>query len=74
MTAVACVNPYDVASVVVPISPTELEKIPSYLISELANSPQLVNPLRTVVTYMRQGNIYFTMCKQIIITSPAFTL
>ena len=32
------------------------------------------NPLRTVVAYMRQGNKYFTVCKQIIITSPAFTL
>ena len=33
-----------------------------------------VNPLRTVVTYMRQGNIYFTVRKQIIITLPPFTL
>ena len=39
--------------------------------------PQLkivvINPLRTVVAYMRQGNIYFTVRKQIV-TSPAFTL
>ena len=34
----------------------------------------IVKPLRTVVAYMRQGNIYFTVCKQIIVTSPAFTL
>ena len=27
-----------------------------------------VNPLRTVVVYMRQGNIYFTVRKQIIVT------
>ena len=32
------------------------------------------NPLRTMVAYMRQGNKYFTVHKQIIITSPAFTL
>ena len=32
------------------------------------------NPLRTVVTYMRQGIKYFTVRKQIIITLPAFTL
>ena len=34
----------------------------------------IVNPLRTVVAYMHQGNKYFTVHKQIIITSPAFTL
>ena len=34
----------------------------------------LINPLRTVVAYMRPGNKYFTVHKQIIITSPAFTL
>ena len=39
-----------------------------------SNCSSIVNPLRTVVTYMRQGNIYFTMRKQIIVTSPAFTL
>ena len=33
-----------------------------------------INPLRTVVTYMHQENKYFIVCKQIIITSPAFTL
>ena len=33
-----------------------------------------INPLRTVVAYMRQGNIYFTVRKQIILTSRAFTL
>ena len=33
-----------------------------------------INPLRTVDAYMRQGNIYFTVRKQIIVTSPAFTL
>ena len=32
------------------------------------------NPLRTVVAYMHQGNKYFTVRKQIIITSPAFTI
>ena len=32
------------------------------------------NPVRTMVAYMRQGNKYFTVRKQIIITSPAFTL
>ena len=42
MAAVACVNPLDVDSVVIPIRPEELEKMPSYLICELANSPQLV--------------------------------
>ena len=34
----------------------------------------IINPLRTVVAYMRQGNTYFTVRKQIILTSPAFTL
>ena len=33
-----------------------------------------INPLRTVVAYMHQGNKYFTVRKQIIITSPTFTL
>ena len=33
-----------------------------------------LNHLRTVVAYMRQGNKYLTVRKQIIITSPAFTL
>ena len=32
------------------------------------------NPLRTVVAYMHQGNKYFTLCKQIIISSLPFTL
>ena len=32
------------------------------------------NPLRTVVIYMHQGNKYLTVHKQIIITSPTFTL
>ena len=55
MTAVACVNPYDVDSVVVPISPTELEKIPSYLISALANSPQLVKDVSGACCLARMG-------------------
>ena len=40
------------------------------------NNRCALNPfiLRTVDTYMHQGNIYFTMRKQIIVTSPAFTL
>ena len=33
-----------------------------------------INPLRTMVAYMRQENKYFTVCKQIIITLSAFTL
>ena len=33
-----------------------------------------VNPLRTVNAYIRQGNKYLTLCKQITITSPPFTL
>ena len=39
-----------------------------------ANKKQSVNPLRTVVAYMRHRNKYFTVRKQIIITLPAFTL
>ena len=39
---------------------------PSYALS--------FNPLRTMDAYMRQGNKYFTVCKQIVITSPPFTL
>ena len=35
---------------------------------------ELINPLRTMNAYMRQGNMYFTVRKQIIVTSPAFTL
>ena len=34
----------------------------------------LVNPLRAVNAYMHQGIKYFTVHKQIIITSPPFTL
>ena len=33
-----------------------------------------INPLRTVVAYMYQGNKYFTVRKQIVVTSPALTL
>ena len=54
MTAVACVNPYDVDSVVIPISPTELEKMP-YLICELANSPQLVTDVSGACCLARMG-------------------
>ena len=35
---------------------------------------KLFNPLRTTVAHMRQRNKYFNVCKQIIITSPTFTL
>ena len=34
----------------------------------------LINPLRTMLAYMHQGNKYFNVRKQVIITSPAFTL
>ena len=39
-----------------------------------ADTNTTVNPLRTMVAYMRQGNKYFTVRKQIVITLPAFTL
>ena len=35
---------------------------------------KIINLLRSMVAYMRQGNKYFTVRKQIIITLPAFTL
>ena len=43
------------------------------LITEIINITFL-NPLRTVVAYMRQGDKYFTVLEQIFITSLAFTL
>ena len=33
-----------------------------------------IKTLKTVVAYMCQGNKYFTVCKQIIIDLPPFTL
>ena len=32
------------------------------------------NPLRTVAAYMHHGNKNITVCKQVTITSPLFTL
>ena len=55
MAAVACVNPLDVDSVVIPIGPEELEKMPSYLICELANSLQLVKDVSGACCLVRMG-------------------
>ena len=33
-----------------------------------------INPLRTVAAYMRHGNNNITVCKQIAVTPPLFTL
>ena len=60
MAAVACVNPLDVNSVVIPIHPEELDKMPSYLICELANSPQLVKDVLGVRCLARMGFRLYT--------------
>ena len=47
--------------------------VPTPYIKLYVSYDRIINPLRTVVAYMRQGNKHFTVRKQIIITSPAFT-
>ena len=55
MAAVACIQPWGVDSVVIPLSPNELEKMPSFLICELANSPQLVKDVSGACCLARMG-------------------
>ena len=65
MATVACVNPLDVDSVVIPIGPEELEKMPSYLICELANSPQLVKDVSGTCCLVRMGfRLYATLMRK----------
>ena len=49
--------------------------ISSCLIAHFSFEPNInINPLRTVAAYMRHGNNNITICKQIAVTSPLFTL
>ena len=53
--AVVALHPWDVDSIVIPLNPTELEKMPSYLICELANSSQLVKDVAGATCLARMG-------------------
>ena len=45
-----------------------------YLESTIFGKNQIINPLRPITAYMRHGNKYITVCKQIVITLPPCTL
>ena len=64
MAAVASIHPWDVDSIVLPISPNELEKMPSFLICELANSPQLVKDVSGACCLARMGFRFFANITQ----------
>ena len=55
MTTVASVNALDVDSIVMPIEPEQLELMPSYLICELDNSPQLIKDVSGACCLARMG-------------------
>ena len=44
----------------------------SYLLHN--NIIVVINPLKTMIACMRQGNKYVIVCKQIMLTLPPFTL
>ena len=55
MVTVASVNALDVDSIMMPIEPEKLEWMPSYLICELDNSPQLVKDVSGACCLARMG-------------------
>lgn len=55
MVAVASVNAQDIDSIVMPLATEDLERMPSYLICELANSPQLAKDVSGACCLARMG-------------------
>lgn len=62
MATVASVNALDGDSIVMPIESEKLEWMPSYLICELDNSPQLVKDVSGACCLARMGFRVYGIC------------